>query len=212
MVTAAALSEIETDLANSGLIDAGHVPLSDGALMLLSPSPEFWPIFQCSKEWKTQAPDPVDDWSLRVISGLADRHQAEPLFPFEGPSYHPFLVWASASGEAWTSPTGPLVHHRLGMMISYRGALKFHTDLPQRQAQNPCETCTDKPCLSACPVSALHQNHSYDVPRCYEHLKSPEGQAGCYAQGCAVRCACPASRGANRHPSQSAYHMTRFLP
>ncbi|MEM9715269.1 MAG: ferredoxin [Pseudomonadota bacterium] len=210
MVTGASFPKIE-DITDGALTDAGRV-LEQGTIVLLAPGPRFWPIFTQSPEWIERHPDPVDAWSERVISELAVQLGGETMFPFGGPPYQPFLKWAVESGEAFPSPTGPLVHARLGMMISYRGAIRVPYDLGARRQENPCESCADKPCLTACPVSALSEATAYDVPSCYDYLRTEEGQTSCYSAGCAVRRACPISVGAHRDPSQSAYHMTRFLP
>ncbi|MEM9210453.1 MAG: ferredoxin [Pseudomonadota bacterium] len=211
MVTGPSISQI-LDLSGTGLTDVGRVAEKGSTIILLGPDRDFWDILTQSREWKDQHKDPVDAWSERVITELARALDAEALFPFTGPPYHPFLKWAVDSGEAWPSPTGPLVHARMGLMISYRGAVRVPKMLKQRTAENPCDTCTSRACERACPVQALSVQSDYYVPACYNFLRSDTGQRSCYVEGCAVRLACPISDGAHRNPSQSAYHMTRFLP
>lgn len=189
----------------------GAKGLADGSLILLGAGPDFWPAFTAAPEAQDGAPDPIDRWSSRVIGALAEQFGAEAHYPFGGPPYAPFIDWALKSGRAFSSPTGMLVHDTVGMMISYRGALHFAEPivLPTVTAASPCESCAGKPCLTACPVGALEANAPYDVPRCHEYLDSPAGQS-CMMQGCAVRRACPISRGAGRRPAQSALHMRSF--
>lgn len=186
-------------------------PAGCGTLVLLSPrEPGFWAAFTRSPEWRDGKPDPMDRWSTRVITDLAQAHGAQPLFPFGGPPYQPFFRWALASGHAWQSPVSLLVHSHAGLMISYRGALAFpdHLDLPPAQAQPPCDTCAEKPCLTACRSGALTQA-GYDVPRCHAFLDTADG-ATQLSQGCTVRRACPISRSYGRVEAQSAYHMSIF--
>jgi len=189
----------------------GAKALTGGSLILLGAGDAFWPAFTAAPEAQDGAPDPVDRWSSRVIGALAEDHGATAHYPFGGPPYAPFIDWALKSGRAFSSPTGMLVHDTVGMMISYRGALHFADPiaLPTETAASPCESCADKPCLAACPVGALGADAPYDVPRCHEYLDSPAGQS-CMMQGCAVRRACPISRGAGRRPAQSALHMRSF--
>lgn len=185
-------------------------PEGAGTLVLLGPSePGFWDVFSASPEYRDGAADPLDRWSARVIGGLAQALGATALFPFGGPPFQPFIGWALKSGRAWVSPVGLLVHDRAGLMVSYRGALAFadRLGLPQG-VENPCESCADQPCLTACPVDALGPS-GYDVPACKGQLDTPDGVA-CREGGCLVRRACPVSRRYGRLEVQSAFHMRAF--
>ena len=150
----------------------------------------------------------MDRWSHRVISEIAQDIDAEPLFPFGSP-VRPFFTWALRSGRAWSSPVLLLVHDRAGLLVSYRGALHVpdRLTLPPA-APKPCDTCADKPCLTACPVSALNGD-GYDLPACHAYLDTASG-ADCMTEGCAVRRACPVSQSYGRMAAQSAYHMGQF--
>lgn len=197
-----------------GLLGAFHPGPEDGApagcgtLVLLGPDgPDFWPLFGASPERRDGLRDPLDRWTVRVLAALAGEFGAVPLFPFGGPPYVPFTAWARRSGEAWISPVGLLVHARLGLFVSYRGALA----LPERLAlapagRSPCDGCA-APCLAACPVSALTAG-GYDVAGCHGFLDGAAG-ADCLGRGCAVRRACPVGRG-RRPEAQSAFHMAAF--
>ena len=200
-------------VAADGLDIMGALHDDDTTLFLLGPGPDFWSAFRHAAELTDGQPDPFDRWSLRVIRWLADMLGADHVFPFGGPPYAPFLRWALASGRAWSSPVGMLVHDTAGLMISYRGALRFaaHIDLPDPPAVSPCASCIDKPCTTACPVSALNAHASYAVDTCHAHLDTPAGQI-CLTMGCIARRACPISRGFNRVPAQSALHMRAFHP
>jgi hypothetical protein len=179
-------------------------------LILLSPDKNFWNIFQNSTEATDNSPDPIDRWSTRVITSLAIELRARPLFPFGGPPYTPFIEWARKSGRAFTSPLGMLVHDTYGMMISYRGALAFdhQIPLPDHTPQHPCETCVEKPCLSACPVSAI-SDAGYDVASCHQYLDTPDGQT-CMTQACQVRTSCPVSVAVKRECAHNLLHMRAF--
>jgi len=181
-------------------------------LLLLGPDgPGFWPRLQAEPEFTDAGPDPLDRWSRRVIGAWACALRAKAVFPFTGPPYRPFLAWATASGRAWSSPVGMLVHDRAGLMISFRGALglKSRVALPAPPAAPPCEGCA-RPCLDACPVGAL-TGAGYDVGACHAYLATGPGRA-CLTDGCAVRLACPVSAAFGRLPEQSAHHMRYFHP
>lgn len=188
----------------------GGVAEEDGTIILLGPARNFWPVMKASPEMQDGTPDPIDRWSRRVIGALADDLGAEALFPFGGPPYLPFLRWAMESGRAWQSPAGMLVHDVAGLMVSYRGALRFSAKIAlPPTGRSPCETCVAQPCMTACPVDALSAARGYDVAACHAYLDTPAGQ-DCLAQGCKARRACPVSQAFGRDPEQSAFHMTYF--
>jgi len=204
----------DANLAVLGGILASATPLPDGCktLVLLGPlEPGFWGRFQGTPEFRDGKADPIDRWSGRVISDVATAHHGRAYFPFGATPPHPFYSWAVASGRCWPSPVMWLVHDLAGTMVSFRGALGFDhiIELPPLPA-SPCETCTDKPCLNACPVGAL-TGAGYDVPACHTHLDNPAGQR-CLSGGCQVRMACPVSQTYGRAPEQSAFHMEYFHP
>ncbi len=215
MTYAALLSQVHA--AQLDIFGAFHpepqdrAPEKTGTLLLLGPDePGFWANITQSPEWADGTPNAIDRWSTRVVTALAAEMGGQPIFPFSGPPWHPFIAWAKRSGRAWESPATLLVHDRAGLMVSYRGAiaLKDAINLPETKAR-PCDTCVDKPCLSACPVNALTPN-GYDIPGCKGYLSTREGKESCMSMGCAVRRSCPLSFEYGRLPAQSAYHMSHF--
>ena len=50
--------------------------------------------FARSAEFQDGSPHPLDRWSRRVISALAEAVGGRALFPFEGPPHLPFQRWA----------------------------------------------------------------------------------------------------------------------
>ncbi|EBA11946.1 hypothetical protein [Roseobacter sp. CCS2] len=199
------------DLSNAlfpfGLQPLGDCPDGADTITLIGPDePRFWPIFCESPEYGDGGPDPMDRWSFRVITGVADTLNADPLFPFGGPPYAPFFTWATQTGRFWASPIGFLVHDETGLFASFRGALRWQTSPDIGGNPQPCLTCA-KPCATACPVGAF--DNSYDVAACKAHVASPAGTA-CRTAGCLARRACPVGQG-TRLPAQAAFHMEAFL-
>lgn len=187
-----------------------ELPPGTRTLVLLAPSePGFWPRVTAAPEFADGAPDPLDRWSRRVIGRMACDLGAKALFPFSGPPWHPFIGWALRSGRIHRSPVGLLVDGEAGLFVSLRGAIALRTrvDLPAPDT-SPCESCSDRPCLTSCPVGAL-TGAGYDTPACRDFLATDAG-AACMTAGCAVRRACPVSARHPRPPEQSAFHMRAF--
>lgn len=202
-------ARLATLAAAAGLAPRGEVADGpDAAIVLLGPDlPRFWDIFTAAPEARDGAPDPLDRWSVRVISDMAQTLDAKPLFPFGRPPFAPFLAWAEASGEAWPSPVGPLVHADAGLFISYRGALRLPRPARVTARARPCDSCPGQPCRTACPVGAMTDTAPYDADRCRAYVTGPDGGI-CRTTGCQVRRACPV--GPRPLPAQAAFHMRSF--
>lgn len=190
-----------------GLRSLGDCPDGSDIVTLIGPDePRFWGIFEGSPEYHDCAPDPLDRWSRRVITSIADDLEVEPLFPFGGPPYAPFFSWAVQSGRFWASPIGFLVHDEAGLFVSFRGALRHKGTAERPATKKPCTICA-QPCATACPVGAF--DDGYDVTACKEHVASDAG-VYCRTNGCLARHACPVGQGL-RLPTQAAFHMEAFL-
>jgi epoxyqueuosine reductase QueG len=153
---------------------------------------------------------PMDDWTRVTVDALARELDATAVYPFDRP-HLPFLTWARRSGAGHVSPLGLNIHPQFGLWHAYRAALLFPVafDLPWQQAGNhPCETCREKPCLTACPVSAF-DGQNYDVIACGKHLLSGAGD-DCMVGGCRARLACPVGRAFTYQPPQMQFHMDAF--
>ncbi|MEO9573357.1 MAG: ferredoxin [Tateyamaria sp.] len=200
------LDQIEQAVSPHGLMVMG----SDGTRVLIGTDAGWWDVFRASPEYHDNARDPVDRWSKRILGALAIQIGAEAQFPSDGPPYAPFIAWALATGRFWQSPTGMMVHDTAGLMISIRGALELPGPISAAPAgQSPCDTCSDRPCVTACPVDALSATAAYDVPACKAYLETPNGK-DCMTKGCHVRRICPVSQRFARPDEQSAFHMKAF--
>ena len=155
---------------------------------------------------------PLDDWSREVVSGLARELGADPLFPFGGPPFLPFIRWALRADTVWPSVMGPLIHPRFGLWHAYRGALsfpeRFELPPPDPGARRPCDDCEARPCLAPCPVGAVREG-AFDAAGCADWL-ADRPRCECRESGCLARRACPVGREFAYAPSHAAFHMTAF--
>ena len=155
--------------------------------------------------------DTLDDWTRDVVSRLAVDVGARAVYPFDTPP-QPFLTWARRGGAGHVSPLGLNIHPTYGLWHAYRAALLFPVafDLPPPSpGRHPCESCADRPCLTACPVMAF-DGTAYDVEACRSHIAMPQG-AQCMSQGCLARHACPVGQGFAYRQDQARFHMKAFL-
>ncbi len=169
--------------------------------------PRMWQVFDAARGGSAMT---LDEWSLRVLNGLAASLSARAVFPFDQP-YLPFQRWAMRAEACYASPLGLLIHPDYGLWHGYRGALLLaeRIDLPAPDRRpSPCAACADRPCLSACPVGAF-DGKTYAVPACVRHLETVPEPA-CMQIGCLARHACPIGRDYCYAPAQASFHMRAF--
>ena len=216
------LGEIEMSLRDAGLTPRGafHPAAGDGVpppaadtpartvVLAGNAGPQMWQAFDAARAEENMT---LDEWSARVLTGLAARLGARAVFPFERP-YLPFQRWAMRAEPCHASPLGLLIHPDYGLWHGYRGALVFATEIglpPPDHRGSPCASCADRPCLTACPAGAF-DGSAYDVPACARHLaRMPE--PACMDIGCLARHACPVGRDYCYAPEQARFHMQAFL-
>ena len=190
--------------------DADEVPETPGTLILVgNAGPAMWEAFS---QMPFTLPNALDHWSKCAIDAVAQVVGATALYPFGGPPFLPFQRWAQKAEPVHSSPVGMLIHPEYGLWHAYRGALAFDgvIELPAREEHpSPCESCTDRPCLSSCPGGAF-DGKAYDVPACARHLRTAEG-ADCMTEGCRARRQCPVGVEYAYGSNQAAFHMQAFL-
>ena len=222
------ISSILTEiLAGHGLRLRGGfrpVPETDGALLARRPDTKTVLLIGNvgSEMWRrsgaaiaaTGAPHPLDRWTRAIIEPIAAAHAGTALFPFDGPPYWPFQRWAERAEGVRSSPLGIQIHPEFGLWHAYRAAILLPDELnlpePQRH-RHPCDTCADRPCLSACPVGAF-TGTSYEVDHCVDHVVSTkQNDQACFQRGCLARIACPVGAAWRYEPGHAAFHMEAFV-
>ncbi len=179
---------------------------SETLVVLGNAGPSMWRAFELAPS----RAGGLDRWTRATVSAFAQPMGGRAIFPFDRP-FPPFQRWAAKAENLKASPLGILIHPDYGLWHAYRGALLFAGPiaLPQvRLRPAPCDTCPDKPCLSACPVEAFGER--YDVPKCTDHVAGPRGTE-CLSGGCLARRACPVGRDYMYVPDQARFHMEAFL-
>jgi hypothetical protein len=176
-------------------------------VVLGNAGPAMWRAFQAAPSRLGG----LDRWTKAAVSALAMPMEARAFFPFDQP-YPPFQRWAAKAEKLKASPLGILIHPDYGLWHAYRAALLFAELIalpPPLPRPRPCDTCEEKPCLTACPVEAFSQGR-YDVPKCVGHIAGANGTE-CLSGGCLARRACPVGRDYAYAPDQARFHTEAFL-
>ena len=181
---------------------------SRSAILIGHAGSSIWPHFsKWLKAQDTVPADPLDAWSKEIIGAAATEIGGHAVFPSDKP-YLPFQQWVKQAEGLKPSPLGILIHPVYGLWHAYRGAILFD-DLTLshgvEKLSHPCDTCVEKPCLSACPANAF-SDVGFAVASCRAYLESIEGRH-CMDNGCAARGACPVGRDYAYIPEQVRFHM-----
>ncbi|MCB1477633.1 MAG: ferredoxin [Rhodobiaceae bacterium] len=199
-----------------GADEAGDFPAArDGrpavsVLLIGGAGGSFWPAFSHWLKGRPAMPDALDAWTVDVVAPVAETFGAVAVYPF-APPWQPFQRWAMRAENVQPSPLGILIHPDYGLWHAYRAALIFAGPLPLPEPDNrpgPCETCADKPCLSACPVDAF-SGTAYDLAECTGHLAAAASR-DCHLIGCRARDACPEGQAYRYGEAQRRFHMAAF--
>ena len=189
-----------------------HGQAAATVLLVGNAGPDMWNAFSRSAQAHDGAPHPLNRWTRHHMDALATAVGGIALYPFDATPAWPFQQWAARCEPVHPSPLGMFIHPEYGLWHAYRAAIvlaeRIDLSAPAPVA-SPCQTCTNRPCLSACPVGAFSAS-GYDVAVCARHLQSPAG-TDCMQGGCLARRACPVGTAYQQLPAQNAFHMRAFL-
>ena len=208
------LKQLQKLVARHGLMVLGSHASDEGVRVLVgNAGSDFWGRFTASAEYSDGAGNPLDRWSRRIGLEVPGQLGARVVFPFDGPPYPPFLEWASQTGQVAPSPITIHIHKEQGLWHAYRFALVIDSDIVDTcsatHTVSPCEGCSQKPCLTACPVNAF-DGGTYDVHTCMDYLRSNQ-DSDCRHLGCAARRACPVNEHNQYLPDHAQFHMNAFI-
>lgn len=143
-----------------------------------------------------QAADPSPPDSRRWI-----RCAAEPE------AFVDFRPLAQGAGLGFASQLGLLIHPEYGLWMGLRAVLLTTESLPHLKAvmgTSPCDACTDKPCIAACPAGAV-QPSGWQVKICAQfHQDSIDCHGRCHS-----RLSCPLGTVHRHSDLQHLYHNSR---
>jgi len=179
---------------------------------------DMWRVFSKSNEFCDGEINPMNRWTKRILDKIASELEARVVYPFDEP-YWPFQRLAQKTAGSRPSPLGILIHQHYGLWHAFRGLLVFD-EIHQLSSQinqlikssedliHPCETCSDKPCLDACPVGAFTGEQLF-VQDCFDHLDRNE-EPDCMSLGCQARLACPIAKAHQYVNAQMQFHMKSY--
>lgn len=169
-------------------------------------------LWECVKASGIEGEHPIDDYSVRTVARwfteFLPGRRYTLLYPGEAAvglqqlgrlaGWHhpsPFMIGIDATWGSW---------------FAYRAVVLADTDFlpsPPAERLNPCQTCQEKPCITACPAGALADG-SFSLSRCASYRLQPDSAC---AYGCLARSACPIGSAHRYDEAQVRHSYSRSL-
>jgi hypothetical protein len=191
-----------------------RAPETRGLVVIGNGGGAFWSAFARARAVDpalAAAPDPLDAFTRTVVEAAAPVLARRGLpyrvvHPFDaGPLTLSFVHAAAAAGLGRPSLLGVLLHPVYGPWMALRAALLLPI-VPDaaRPADgfDPCPTCTERPCIAACPSAAVTAE-GWDVATCMAPRGRPDDAC---ATACHARLACVVGPEHRYPPAALAHH------
>lgn len=145
----------------------------------------LWEALQTSRP---PGPDPIDQYTVNTLAHWLDGTRHTLLYPGE----QPIGLQALGALAGWHQPSPFMigVDARWGSWYAYRAVILADTDFPPSRNEgpnSPCPSCTERPCIAACPASALSDGQ-FELAKCATWRLRENSVC---AHGCLARLACP---------------------
>jgi hypothetical protein len=170
-------------------------------------------LWQALAAFGMKTADPVDHFSLTMIRQFIDDYLGAPPVLILYPSGYtiPLQKLGILAGWHHPSPLGLGINQTYGLWFAYRSVFLTTMSLPPTQHQlttSPCDTCRDKPCVSACPAQAVQDVGQFRVMNCVDYRL--QTQSSCRDR-CLSRLACPVAPEHRYDLEQLNYHYNHSL-
>ena len=160
----------------------------------------FWHALQSAG---MPSSDPMDNFSKSVTERFLKTVLADARNELVFPTHHivPLQRIGALIGWGEVSPLGVGISEKHGLWFAYRSAFVTSAELPvsdMPQQNMPCRDCEDKPCISACPASAVDTSATFDVDGCFRFRAAKNSPC---IDRCRSREACPVG-AESRYPRE----------
>jgi hypothetical protein len=136
--------------------------------------------------------DPIDDFTLRTIRQWMSECQPDSRYAILYPGPQPIALQRLGALAGWhhAAPFMVGIDGEWGTWYAYRAVMLADTHFapsPAVDRSSPCVACQDKPCVAACPSSAM-AGGVFSLQKCVAWRKQDGSTC---ALTCLARVACP---------------------
>lgn len=157
-------------------------------------------------------PHPIDHFSCttfnEAMSQVAPNSEYKILYPDHDHNHVHYNLQQLGQLAGWhhSSPFRVGINSEFGSWFAYRLLVIANTHFPVTKkvvSTSPCHTCLEKPCLTACPASAVHYHQEYEWQKCFDYRVTDDSL--CHNR-CVARLACPVAKQHQYTIDQVNYH------
>jgi hypothetical protein len=183
------IADLPPDVAAS-LYDGGEQPRPWKQLILIGHAgKKMWEAVKASR---IASQDPIDDFTVGTVqqwfAACQPHNRYDILYP--GTRLIGLQSLGKLAGWHHASPFMVGIDNEWGTWYAYRAAVLTDTAFePTRPVENasPCVSCSDKPCVAACPAGAMDDGR-FDMRTCAVY-RMQEGSR--CSDTCVARISCP---------------------
>jgi hypothetical protein len=167
-------------------------------------------LWECVQASRITGEHPIDDYVIQTVTRFFTETCPTNAYRIVYPGDTPIGLQQLGKLAGWHHPSPFMVgiDGEWGSWFAYRAAILADTGFLPFQAvhrSSPCPDCTTRPCLTACPASAL-SGPSFALDKCIAYRRLPD--SACRST-CLARTACPV--GSEHRYSDAQLHHTYSL-
>ncbi len=174
----------------------------------------FWQALQANgvSLSRNENDHPVDAFTVAKVQKFFQAEHAGVKYEIVYPGSA--LVGLQALGQlaGWhhASPFMVGINARFGSWFAYRALVLANTSLPATQplhSASPCDSCSEKPCVSTCPAHALDDDQ-FNLSKCLNYRRQTDSAC---KNTCVARVSCPVGSEHRYSDAQMSYHYGRSM-
>ena len=191
----------------SPAIDAETLSEYPSTVLTAHAGADFW---HALSEFGHVGDHPVDHFSIHLTDKYVTEYlNVEHMLLY--PSEYAISLRSVAQRTGWChpSPLGVTIHHEFGLWFAFRSLFMVKTHLPASDSsptEPPCESCADKPCISACPSNAVGEIGKFQLEPCARYRLQESSPC---SFSCLSRIRCPVGSDYRYVSKQMKYHYQR---
>jgi len=153
--------------------------------------------------------DPIDEYSVNTIQTYFREFHSENHYQILYPGKVTIGLQQLGAIAGWhnSSPFKVGINEKWGSWFAYRAVVLADTDFELTKNQNlnsPCNSCTNRECISSCPAQALDSGE-LNFNSCIEYRKQENSVC---RNSCLARVSCPVGIKYKYTDDQVKYHYS----